>query len=262
MVTFLENWSRYGWACCLLLAAFSPFSAFGQESGETASPGPSASPAVSALAQAPVEEVTLELMIRQGGPILWVIIGLAFIASVMALYFFFTVTPRREAPKKLVQRAAEQIRKGDLRGARKMCEGRDELMAKVLYAGLKMSDHDRYLVQEAMESEGERGATALWQKISYLNNIGVIAPLLGLLGTVWGMIGAFRAIAFDNAQVKGLTMAYQVSQAMITTAAGLLLAIPALMLYYYLRGRVVAIVAQVEAQASEFIELIVRNNER
>jgi biopolymer transport protein ExbB len=124
-----------------------------------------------------------------------------------------------------------------------------------------MAGHDRYVIQEAMESEGERGATALWQKISYLNNIGTLAPLLGLLGTVWGMMRAFGAIAFDSAQVKGIAMASSVATAMVTTAAGLLLAIPAIAVYYYLRGRVIKIVAEVEAQASEFVEMIARNGE-
>ncbi len=206
-----------------------------------------------------VDELTLDRMVRNGGPILWVIIALGFVAFVMGVYLFLTVTSRREAPPKLMQRAANQIRAGDVRGAYLMCENRDELIAKVLYAGLKMADQERYIIQESMESEGERGAALLWQKISYLNNIGAIAPLLGLLGTVWGMINAFGAIALDSAQVKGLTMAYSVSQAMITTAAGLLLAIPALMTYYYLRGKVLTVISQVETQASEFVELIVRN---
>lgn len=219
---------------------------------------PPVSPAVAPLAQ----ELTLEMMIRQGGPILWIIMGLGFVALVLGVYLFLTLTPAREAPPKLVKRAADQIRAGDIRGAAQLCEGRDELIAKVLYAGLKMAGHDRYVIQESMESEGERGAAALWQKISYLNNIGVIAPLLGLLGTVWGMIGAFSAIALDSAQVKGLTMAYNVSMAMITTAGGLLLAIPCLLAYYYLRGRVVKIVSRVEAQSGEFVELIVRSQRR
>lgn len=207
----------------------------------------------------PVNEITLQIMIQQGGNILLAIIVLGFFALVMTIYFFLTVTPTREAPPKLVKLAATQIRTGDLRGAYQMCEGRDEMLAKVLMSGLKMAGQERYIIQEAMESEGERGAAALWQKISYLNSVGVIAPLLGLLGTVWGMIGAFRAIALDPAQVKGLTMAYEVSKAMITTAAGLLLAIPALLVYYYFRGRVLKIVSRVEAQASEFVELIIRN---
>lgn len=213
-------------------------------------------------ASEPSRQMTLDVMIRQGGVILWVIIALGFVALVMSIYLFLTVTPRREAPTKFIRRVANIIRTGDLHGAYKLCEGRDELIARVIHAGLKKSGHERYVIQESMESEGERGAAALWQRIAYLNNIGVIAPLLGLLGTVWGMIGAFSAIAFDDSNVKGLTMASNVSQAMITTAAGLVLAIPTLMIYYYLRGRVLTVLSLVEAQASEFVELIVRNQDQ
>jgi len=69
---------------------------------------------------------------------------------------------------------------------------------------------------------------------------------------------AFGAIAFDDAQSRALSMAYSVSMAMITTAAGLLLAIPALLAYYYFRGRVIKIIAEVEAQASEVVEALSR----
>jgi biopolymer transport protein ExbB len=205
------------------------------------------------------EQLTLEAIILNGGVILWAIMGMGFVTLILAMYLFFTITPRREAPAKLLKRVANQIRAGELYEATRMCDNRSELMARVLYSGLRVSDQERYIIQEAMESEGERGAAQLWQRISYLNNVGAIAPLVGLLGTVWGMIGAFSAIALDNSQVKGLTMAYSVSQAMITTAAGLLLAIPALLVYYYLRGRVLKVIALVESQASEFVELIVRH---
>ncbi|HEO71860.1 MAG TPA: MotA/TolQ/ExbB proton channel family protein [Candidatus Hydrogenedentes bacterium] len=209
-----------------------------------------------------IESLTLMAMIEQGGAILWVIMGLGFIAFVMAVYFLLTVTPKREVPPNFQKRALSQMRAGDLRGAYQMCEGRDELLVNVVRAGLKMSGHDRYVIQDAMESEGERGATALWQRISWLNSIGVIAPLLGLLGTVWGMIQAFSAIALDNAQVKGMAMAYSVSKAMITTAAGLVLAIPTLLIYYYMRGRVIKIIAEVEAVSSEVVEILTRGRDQ
>ncbi|HNV20755.1 MAG TPA: MotA/TolQ/ExbB proton channel family protein [Candidatus Hydrogenedentes bacterium] len=221
-------------------------------------------PATEEVAVTPVaetaqpEQLTLAVMIREGGWILYVIIGLSVITFIMLIYFFFTITPAREVPPNLLKRALSQIRAGDLRGAYQMCDGRDELLANVIKSGLKMAGHDRYVIQEAMESEGERGAAALWQRISYINNVGVIAPLLGLLGTVWGMMRAFGAIAFDDAQSRALSMAYSVSMAMITTAAGLLLAIPALLAYYYFRGRVIKIIAEVEAQASEVVEALSR----
>ena len=231
---------------------------------ETPVPPPEAPMTVETAAPAVppvIEQLTLMMMIQQGGPILWVIIALGFFALVLALYLLLTLTTKREVPPSLVKRAQTQIRSGELRGAFQLCQGRDELLANVLRAGLKMAGHDRYVIQEAMESEGERGATALWQKISYLSNIGTLAPLLGLLGTVWGMMQAFGAIAFDTAQVKNIAMASSVAMAMVTTAAGLLLAIPAMAVYYYLRGRVIKIVAEVEAQASEFVELIARSGE-
>lgn len=203
-------------------------------------------------------ELTLQSIVETGGPILWTIIGLGFFTIILALYLLATITPRREAPAILLKRVANQIRGSEVYEATKLCDGRPELMAKVLYAGLRLAEQERYIIQEAMESEGERGAAQLWQRISYLNNVGAIAPLLGLLGTVWGMIGAFNAIALDDSQVKGLTMALNVSEAMITTAAGLLLAIPTLLFYFYLRGRVLKVVSIVESQASEFVELIMR----
>lgn len=219
----------------------------------------------SSLGDAPTgavsEQVTMWTMIIWGGPVLWLTMALGFLALVMAVYFVLTVTPRREVQANFVRRVLNQIRAGDLRGAYQMCEGRDDLLARVVRSGLRMSGHDRYVIQDAMESEGERGVTALWQRISYLNNIGVIAPLLGLLGTVLGMVRAFSSIAADNAQVRGIAVAQHVSQAMITTVGGLVVAIPCMVVYYFLRGRVVKIIAAVEAQSSEVVELLVRGEE-
>lgn len=202
------------------------------------------------------DTITLMMMIEQGGVILWIIMGLGFIALVLTLYLLITVSPRREAPAALVKRAMAQVKAGEIQGAYHMCLEREEFLARVLAAGIKLAGHDRFLIQSAMESEGERMAAALWQRITYLNNIAMIAPLLGLLGTVWGMMRAFSAIALDTAQVKGITMAYSVSQAMITTAGGLALAIPAMAIYFLLRGRVLRIIAEVEARSAEFIEVL------
>ena len=208
------------------------------------------------------EQITLLTMVKWGGAILWVLIAMGFVALVMAMYLLLTVTPKREVPSSFYKRVMGLIRVGDLRGAYQMCEGRDELLATVVRAGLKMAGHERYVIQEAMESEGERGAMSLWQKIFYLNNIGVVAPLVGLLGTVWGMVLAFSAIASDNAQVKSMAVASCVSKAMICTVGGLVVAIPSLVVYYFLRGRVVKIIASVEAQASEIVEALARGKDR
>ena len=253
-------WIVYG--VLVALALFAQAAAPAQDAQAPVSPEAAAAPAGDA-APAPgisppqvANQLTLMTMIQQGGMILWITMAMGFLGLLLTVYLLLTVTPKREVPPTLVKRAQAQIKAGDLRGAYQMCQERDEMISLVIRAGLKMAGHDRYVIQEAMESEGDRGATALWQKVSYLNNIAMIAPLLGLLGTVWGMMQAFSSIALDTAQVKGLTMAYSVSQAMITTAGGLIVAIPAMAVYYFLRGRVIRIIAEVEAQASEFVELI------
>lgn len=209
---------------------------------------------------APRGELTLWAMIVNGGVILWSIIALSGFTLMLALYLLATVSVRREVPPRLARQATEALEDGNVGRVYKLCERQDSLLAAILKAGVKMAGRERYIVQEAMESEGERGASALWQRILYLSNIGQIAPLMGLLGTVWAMMQAFGSIALDDTQVRSLRMAEAVAQAMITTAAGLALAIPAMLVYFLLRGRVIKIVAAVEAQAAEFLELFDRAN--
>lgn len=253
---------------CVLLALFATIAAAQESASEAV---PEATPETEAVGEVlddagaiarelfPVpdgpHELTLWSMIVNGGVILWIIIALSAVTLMLALYLLATVSVRREVPAKLADQAAEALSQGNIGRVYKLCEGQDALLANVLRAGVKMAGRDRFIVQEAMESEGERGAAALWQRILYLSNIGQIAPLLGLLGTVWGMIQAFGSIYLDDAQVRGLRMAEAVAQAMITTAAGLALAIPAMLVYFLLRGRVIKIVAAVESQAAEFLEL-------
>jgi biopolymer transport protein ExbB len=112
-----------------------------------------------------------------------------------------------------------------------------------------------------MQNEAERSAGLLWQRVNYLNNIATLAPLLGLLGTVWGMMLAFGNIAFETAQVRTITMAYNVSKAMITTAAGLVVAIPVMALYFYFRARLLKLLAEMEAHVTEFVELLLRSKQ-
>ena len=203
-------------------------------------------------------EITMMTLLRWGGWILWITMMGGFASLVMSLYFIATMTSKREIPPTFVRRVIAQIQSGDLRGAYQLCEGRDELFANVVRAGLKLHGRERYVIQEAMESEGERCATAMWQRISWLNNIGVIAPLMGLLGTVWGMVLAFCNIASESAQVRSLAVAENVSKALVTTVGGLVVAIPSMSVFFYLRGRVAKIIAAVEAQSSEVVELLTK----
>ena len=113
-----------------------------------------------------------------------------------------------------------------------------------------------HVIQEAMESEGERGATELWQKISYLNNIGVLAPLLGLLGTVLGMIHAFSTMQAKGGATTPADLAGGVSIALTHTFLGLFLAIPCLAAFGVLRTMVDRLTIRGALVAEELLLMI------
>ena len=96
----------------------------------------------------------------------------------------------------------------------------------------------------------------LWQKLSYLADIAAIAPMVGLLGTVLGMIQAFNVIAFQTGAVKPVLLASGISKAMVTTATGLIVAIPAMIFYSFFRGRLQNVTARLENISTELFHLL------
>jgi biopolymer transport protein ExbB len=110
---------------------------------------------------------------------------------------------------------------------------------------------DPALLKEVIEGEGSRQAAALQSQIQYLMDVAVIAPMMGLLGTVFGMMRAFNVVAFDLAKAKPMLLAAGVAEALITTAAGLIIGIPAMMFYAYFRGRTSKLVSDLEVASGQ-----------
>ena len=107
-----------------------------------------------------------------------------------------------------------------------------------------------------MERAGRSEFTLLQQSVKHLADIGVIAPMLGLLGTVLGMIKAFLMVAFQTGMVRDIMIAGGISQALVTTAAGLIVGIPAMAFYFYFRSRLQRIGIEAENIAPEFLKII------
>jgi biopolymer transport protein ExbB len=107
-----------------------------------------------------------------------------------------------------------------------------------------------------MEDEGRRRADNLWQRLSYLADIAAISPMVGLLGTVLGMIQAFNVIAFQTGAVKPILLASGISKAMVTTAAGLIIAIPAMIFHSFFKGRIQDVIARLENISVELYHLL------
>jgi biopolymer transport protein ExbB len=128
-------------------------------------------------------------------------------------------------------------------------------LGRVLAAGLANRDQPRELVKESIEDTGRHVVHELERYLNSLGTIAAIAPLLGLLGTVIGMVKVFAAITVHGVGNPGV-LAGGISEALITTAAGLSVAIPALIGYRYLRGRVEELVVYMEQEAMLLIEVL------
>src|SRR6185369_11112791 len=111
-------------------------------------------------------------------------------------------------------------------------------------------------VEQAILDEGERAAVALRKNVRLFNAVATITPLLGLLGTVFGMIRAFNDIAGSQAMGRPELLAAGISEALITTAAGLTVAIPALSLYLFFVSRVDQLIIEIDALGQEIVRLV------
>jgi biopolymer transport protein ExbB len=128
-------------------------------------------------------------------------------------------------------------------------------LGRVLAAGLMNRHHAREIMKESIEEMGRQVVHELERYLNPLGTIAAITPLLGLLGTVIGMIKVFTAITAYGVGNPGV-LAGGISEALITTAAGLAVAIPSLMFYRHLRGRVDALVIRMEEEALKLVEVI------
>lgn len=176
------------------------------------------------------------------GPLLLL---LSFI--MVALIMMNAMQIRREVllPAEFVEAFEQRLAAKDFQGAYETARSDDSFVARVLAAGLAKLNRGYNEAIEGMQEVGEDENMALEHRISYLALIGSIAPMIGLMGTVWGMIGAFEDIARTTASVKPNELAQNIYTALFTTLEGLAIAIPAMIAYSMLRNRVARYVLEV-----------------
>jgi biopolymer transport protein ExbB len=164
----------------------------------------------------------------------------------------------RVIPKPFVKRFFEHIEQGkvDAKGAIKLCEDSGSPIAHIFLHGLKKWGRASVEIEQAIIDGGERQLNHLRKHIRVLNGTSTVAPLLGLLGTVVGMIDSFNAIATSKAMGKGDELAAGIGLSLLTTAVGLLIAIPALIMYMYFAGRVDSLVHEMDGYGQDLVELI------
>ncbi|MDP7559528.1 MAG: MotA/TolQ/ExbB proton channel family protein [Planctomycetota bacterium] len=193
--------------------------------------------------------------INLGGKIMYPIIFLSFVTMALFFHCLLAIRERHLIPKRLVEDVMEYLANGHWDNAAEYCRKKKCAFGRVVLAGVQKADQSPELIREAMGSAGGRESELLQQKISYLNNVGVIAPMLGLFGTVWGLQLAFRGIAGEAAQHK--VLAASISVALNTTVAGLFVGILAFVIYFLFRGKVVRLVGSMEVLAEQMAERII-----
>jgi biopolymer transport protein ExbB len=194
-------------------------------------------------------------IVFSGGPI-GIAIMLALIAlSMTALYLIVEQSLALRRAQVLPESLAEQVRQlmlaGRLGEARQACHDQPSLLGHVLHRGLGELEGGWPAVEEALEEALAEHAARLFRRVEYLSVLANLAPMLGLLGTVVGMVLCFREVASTQGNAGAGQLAEGIYQALVTTVAGLMIAIPSLAAFALLRNRVDQFIAEAAALAQQ-----------
>lgn len=223
---------------------------------DNGTPARSQAPAASGDAFVPTSNV-IDIM-HKGGVLMWPLAVCSVICVAVVFERFISLRHDHVIPKAFVQRFVEQLRDQSLdrAAALELCQKNGSPIAKVFAAAIKKWGRTEMVIEQAVVDAGERAANKLRRYIRVFTALAVITPLLGLLGTVFGMIDAFNAVAATSAIGRPELLAKGISQALLNTAAGLVIAIPAQSFYYYFVSRVDRLIVDMDALCEDVVNAI------
>jgi len=211
------------------------------------------------LAYAGEEETKVKstsfLTILNNGGIVGHIIILSSVAS-LALAIEHAITIRRDVlvPPEILGQIEALFEEEEYEEAMTLCESAPNFLTNIIAAGLAKVGAGWDALQGALGEAADNEAIKMYQKISYLSLISQIAPMLGLYGTVIGMIMAFNVIAQSEAAPSPAKLAHGIEVALVTTAEGLTVAMPTVCIYFFFRNRVIRVVMEVGGITDELME--------
>jgi biopolymer transport protein ExbB len=198
-------------------------------------------------------------IIAKGGPVGWLIIILSIAAVALVIEHVITIRHSVLIPPGLGEEVHGLLAEGKLTQADQRCRTEPSFLSHVLSAGMAEVDGGWQAVEKAVEDSLAEQSARLFRKIEYLSVIGNIAPMLGLLGTVIGMIFAFREVADTQGAARAADLASGIYLALVTTVEGLIVAIPSLAAFAVFRNRVDHLVAEVAYVAQHVFAPLKRN---
>ncbi len=213
-------------------------------------------PADTTQAAAAPETMTWLNTLALGG---WVMVPIVLL-SMLTIYLFvermLTLRRARTDRDAVMDRVRDYVQAGDVRGAMAFCESKEKPLTRILTHGLERLGRPISEIQDAVHAAGRYETFELEKRTDLLASIAGIAPMLGFLGTVTGMIRAFQEIQRLQGNVNPSVLAGGIWEALLTTAAGLVVGILAFFFYNFLLGRINRLVNDLERSATEFIDLL------
>ena len=205
-------------------------------------------------------ESSLWQVMTSGGPVMIPLGLLSVIAITLVIVYLFSMRCSAVVTQRYMATADALLRKRDYLGLLAISNRHHEAVARIMQRTLDfLTQHPDATFSEAREiaeTEGTRQAAALNQRITYLSDIGTIAPMVGLFGTVLGMIKSFSVVASDIVASRPIMLAEGVSEALVTTATGLVIGIPAMAAYAFFRGRVQSLIAELESASTQLVAVL------
>ncbi|MBW1921271.1 MAG: MotA/TolQ/ExbB proton channel family protein [Deltaproteobacteria bacterium] len=194
-------------------------------------------------------------LVAKGGIFMYPIVLCSIIALAIFIERLWVLQRKNVIPSEFIHNVEDLLKKRKISDAIFLCQGNASSIARVFLAGIKNAGKGMWLVKESIEEMGGREAVILEKRIGILSTIANIAPLLGLLGTVSGMIKTFKVISVQGVG-NPAPLAGGIAEALITTAAGLSVAIPTLVCYRILRDKAESLIFEMEENSIQLLEIM------
>ena len=205
------------------------------------------------------EGVSLWMLLRAGGVIGYIIILLSLVAVALMIEYALSIRRTTLMPPGFADEVLNLLTQGQAGAAIQKCQNDPSALAQILYAGMTQYEFGWEAIEKSAEEATAEQASRLYRKVEYLNMIGNIAPMLGLLGTVVGMVIAFQQMADSGGYGRATELAEGIYVALITTIQGLLVAIPCLAVYSIFANRIATLISETTYIAEQVLQPIKKN---
>jgi biopolymer transport protein ExbB len=195
-------------------------------------------------------------MMFKGGIIMWPILACSLIGAFVVIERYLVLRKAKVDVSEFMRKLRSLFHRGEIAAVATYCEEKNAPVANIIRKGLLKHGEGPEKVMEAIENAGREEVYHLEKRLALLASVAGIAPMLGFLGTVTGMIAAFHAVEIAGGVVSPADLAGGVWEALLTTAFGLIVGIPALMIYNYFVTRVQQFVHEMEVTSTEFIDML------